>query len=473
MTDVAHRRMKRRRTRRGKLPPLHAAAAEGDLVGVQVLMQSGAVVNSVKGHWNKEPALISACRGGHYAVVDYLLHCGADVTLKGRNLSSPFHAAAASGDLSVGKLIVGAMKDAEAKRKKAEEAQRLGALKEALARGEHPESVEIIEQEPIRLWSKDSNGWTALHSAAQKGKLNMCKWLLRAELRSEDDDLTFSSLMNMKASDGKVAAHLAAECGDAECMTWFLNNGTSIEAATLRGMTLLHLSCRAGKVKSARQLCKLGANILSKDAKGFTALMHAAARSHNHVLHMLLRHAAQNWDSEENHPSRVVNMNTNLCWTPLTLCTREGNAEGLQLLLEYEPDPDAFTKTGFSALGIAARDGNARIANLLVQRFGADVNAQNAAGRSPLHFACQYGATDVAKLLLSNGAAVDIEDLDGNTPLILACGSNNHGQISTIKLLLQRGASTSVRNIFGENCARVAFRAGCVQALGLLMDLTE
>lgn len=40
---------------------------------------------------------------------------------------------------------------------------------------------------------------------------------------------------------------------------------------------------------------------------------------------------------------------------------------------------------------------------------GADVNVKDAAGRSPLHMACAYGATPIADLLLEKGADPDVQ----------------------------------------------------------------
>ena len=71
-------------------------------------------------------------------------------------------------------------------------------------------------------------------------------------------------------------------------------------------------------------------------------------------------------------------------------------------------------------------------------RNGADANAADHDGWTPLHWACQNGHGDVARLLLvDHGADANAADNTGETPLHVAC-SGGHGDIA--RLLLERGA---------------------------------
>jgi hypothetical protein len=55
---------------------------------------------------------------------------------------------------------------------------------------------------------------------------------------------------------------------------------------------------------------------------------------------------------------------------------------------------------------------------------GADINAQDNGGYTPLHAAIYYGTTEIIKYLISQGARVDIPDNNGVTPTQLAEKSN-------------------------------------------------
>jgi len=50
---------------------------------------------------------------------------------------------------------------------------------------------------------------------------------------------------------------------------------------------------------------------------------------------------------------------------------------------------------------------------------GADVNAKNKDGDTPLHTATWKGNIEIVKLLIENGANLNIQDSNGKTPLHL------------------------------------------------------
>jgi len=68
----------------------------------------------------------------------------------------------------------------------------------------------------------------------------------------------------------------------------------------------------------------------------------------------------------------------------------------------------------------AVHHGNLACAEELLLSLGADVNAQNAYGKAPLHTAAGQGRLDLAKLLLANGASVALQDVSGYTPAHVA-----------------------------------------------------
>jgi ankyrin repeat protein len=70
---------------------------------------------------------------------------------------------------------------------------------------------------------------------------------------------------------------------------------------------------------------------------------------------------------------------------------------------------------------------------------GADVDLQDRAGFTPLHFAAQQYAVDAVRLLLEAGATVDVPNEHGNTALWTAV-FNSKGRGEVIELLLRHGA---------------------------------
>jgi len=74
---------------------------------------------------------------------------------------------------------------------------------------------------------------------------------------------------------------------------------------------------------------------------------------------------------------------------------------------------------------------------------GMDVNlADPATGMPPLMYACLFGETELAALLLDEGAEVNARNRDGNTALHSAAFL---GRVPSVELLLERGANPEVR----------------------------
>jgi CubicO group peptidase (beta-lactamase class C family) len=108
----------------------------------------------------------------------------------------------------------------------------------------------------------------------------------------------------------------------------------------------------------------------------------------------------------------------------------------------------------------AAGDGNLTLVEAALQA-GADVNALDTRssrnGRYALNWAAINDRTDVIRLLLQHGAAIDAANLTGFTALHHAAES---GSMGAAKALLDAGADRTLRNDAGETASDVARRKG-------------
>jgi ankyrin repeat protein len=114
------------------------------------------------------------------------------------------------------------------------------------------------------------------------------------------------------------------------------------------------------------------------------------------------------------------------CLTSVPQAAHEGDVLRVNSYLGSSGPNDRFDDGGCSRctlLHYAAGGGRLAVARTLVDR-GADVNATNGAGATPLHHACREERVEMATFLLAHGAAssLAIRDAWGNTPLILAAG---------------------------------------------------
>lgn len=134
----------------------------------------------------------------------------------------------------------------------------------------------------------------------------------------------------------------------------------------------------------------------------------------------------------------------------------QGDATVVDLLLQTglsgntsEPDRQV------TALHNAAAQGHLRIIQMLIEH-GADVNAADWHGNTPLINAAYFGRLEAVKALLEKGAHINAVSKEGITALTAATYSGNDLVAS---YLLEKGADPSLRNAGGEAALAVAQRA--------------
>ena len=88
------------------------------------------------------------------------------------------------------------------------------------------------------------------------------------------------------------------------------------------------------------------------------------------------------------------------------------------------------------ALFRATIEGNTDMVKSLVSSPGADVNATNERGSTPLLEAARYGHDDICRVLIAAGANLKAKDNDGKTALMLAV-QNNHDDV--LRILKEAG----------------------------------
>ena len=88
----------------------------------------------------------------------------------------------------------------------------------------------------------------------------------------------------------------------------------------------------------------------------------------------------------------------------------------------------------------------------LLLENGADIEVENADGLRPIHWAVRTGSVELVELLIQHGANVDAADVFGNRPLHeAAC----HG-LSVVQLLVHHGTKVNIQNIDGKTPLHVA-----------------
>ena len=134
----------------------------------------------------------------------------------------------------------------------------------------------------------------------------------------------------------------------------------------------------------------------------------------------------------------------------------------LTLLVSATP---VVAAAGDSRLTEAVRESDVSAVRALL-RDGADVNASEPDGMTPLHWAAQLDALDTADVLIRAGADVAAATRYEMTPLFLAC---TNGSAPLVELLLEAGADPNSTRSGGETALMTAARTGVLTAVDALL----
>ncbi|MBL6664949.1 MAG: ankyrin repeat domain-containing protein [Rickettsiales bacterium] len=97
----------------------------------------------------------------------------------------------------------------------------------------------------------------------------------------------------------------------------------------------------------------------------------------------------------------------------------------------------------------------------------ATINQQNIGGATALHLASRVGNLEIVKILVKNGANLDIKDNEGWTPLMRAVVAGN---IQVVSYLLDKNANAAIVNYSSESVIYHAASVSCHDCLKLLLE---
>ena len=253
--------------------------------------------------------------------------------------------------------------------------------------------------------------------------------------------------VNAADADGRTPLHWAAAEGHIDVMRVLVKElGADPNVMCARNQTPLSRSLSNDHHEAVRVLVKeLGASItLGKPIKseggshvGFEESdLEEAARTGNDDIFCLIAEAAgaEGVRAERRYGLTAMHYAARWCGPP-----------SLRSLAALGVDVNApCSKKRQFPLHLAALRGRglAPVVGLLVGELGADVDAKDATGGTPLHTAAELLNRDAIRQLLASGATVDVVDSNGETPLlrILMSDASVLEEVGIMRVLLDNGA---------------------------------
>ena len=262
---------------------LIVAAQAGDAAGVVKAIEAGEKLDASS--LGGMTALHWSAKGGNLEIVELLLENGADLNAGNKIGKTPVAMAAESGELEVLKALI-------AKGGEIDTIDQIGGtpLLWACALSKKPETVGFLIEQNADVNIIDDNGMTPLIWAAGIGQPGSVQLLIEngADLEIVEKNQKETALMR------------AARIGNIESLRVLVDAKANLAKTNLLGQSAVIIASSAAPVEKIELLVEAGADLSIRDARGWSVLDHARARTdpnRNSVIEFL----------EANAPDEVKN----------------------------------------------------------------------------------------------------------------------------------------------------------------------
>lgn len=392
------------------------------LESIDLMLAFGARIESADG--DGDTALMYAIQNGEEKFVAKLLEHGASVDAENQDKRRPLHLAAIQGSENILNLILAKNPDLDCQDTWGRTALSLAVEFANLAR--------ILLERGANPDLPGVDGWTPLISSASNGYTKTVVALL-----DHHAQLEMQTVMDDEEAGQWTAVGYAAINDHPDIVKLLVDAGAILSHKSQQGTTPLHLAAPA-------------------------------------TARVLLQHRKRlNIDERNNRNA-----------TPLYCAAGSKSSEVCRLLIDAGANLNLQEDDGHTPLNFAASDGNVELVKMLLQEGDCDRNLASHAGRTPLHYAAALAESlETVKLLVEGGADVSrVGSVLIGSSLQAACentvagreiieylldnGADLHAQVGTkgfaisaaaiygtpeiISLLLQRGATTNVKDAMGR-----------------------
>ncbi len=396
---------------------------------------------------NGELLLHQAVRTQNLPAVSLLIEAGVDINQKDEMDISALMQAAWRGSDDILKLLIqkGALVD---------EQNKMGYTPLICATFQgNAKSVELLLQENADVKKTNYEGETALLLAVKNNDLSIVSKLLEA-----------NADIHHQNNNGMDSLMLASLLGYKEMAHLLLEKGADTSHADKEGNTALMVASSQGNLDMVRLLVEKGANMSQTNKKGLKPAEIAVEHSHFDILNYFIDVMGEDVLDQKYKklPKRFLN------------AVVSGNLEMVQAMIESGIDVNASDTKGVTPLMAASFKGHEKLVQYFID-YGADLTQKSKEGLTAMDYAIQKEKYEIARIIkkaieneqknprifsiiekgnvhhlerfIEHGFNVNMVNEEGDSPLMKAIGK---ADLEMAKILLSAGADMKIQNKKGE-----------------------
>ncbi|KAJ9587145.1 hypothetical protein L9F63_019333 [Diploptera punctata] len=297
---------------------------------------------------------------------------------------------------------------------------------------------------------------TLLHTAASMGQIDLVRLLVEK-----------GGGLEIENTEKRTPVMVACLTGNFEVVKFLKACGAQMNVIDRYQNTALILASQGGNVELVSFLIQSGLDVNTRNELGQNAVLKAAEHKNWDTVRFLISSGADvtAFSNAQNSSIYPFEKNKNYGKTVLHFASLHGVEDIIVDLLNMEININVKDGNMMTPAHTAARSKKWEVVKLLLKE-GTDHLATDISGNTLLHYAAQYGATDIISILLGYKMDINIINENLQTPALRAA---SYFKWETVKQLLEHGADCTARDKKGDTILHYAAQKGAKNIIRILL----